>query len=110
MEGEGEESRMRMEILLLILGMMLVTYVPRLIPFVLLRAERIPERWRSLLGHIPHAALGALLIPGCINGVAGNPTASVAGILAAGLVLWFKPNILLAMLAAVAAAWPFASN
>jgi branched-subunit amino acid transport protein len=97
----------RVEILLLILGMTLVTDLPRLAPFIFLRAERIPERWRSLLRHIPHAALGALLIPGCISGVAGNPVASIAGILAAGLVLWFKPNILLAMLAAVAAALPF---
>ncbi len=98
---------MRFEILLLILGMMVVTYLPRLLPFAFLRAERIPERWRNLLGHIPHAALGALLIPGCLDGVAGHPAASVAGILAAGLVLWFKPNILLAMAAAVAAALPF---
>lgn len=98
---------MRTEILLLILGMTLVTYLPRLIPFAFLKADRIPERWRSLLGHIPHAALGALLIPGCINGVAGNLVASVAGIAAAGLVLWFKPNILLAMMAAVAATLPF---
>ncbi len=97
----------RPEILLLVLGMTLVTYLPRLIPFVFLKADRIPERWRSLLGHIPHAALGALLIPGCINGVAGNPVASVAGIAAAGLVLWFKPNILLAMVAAVVAALSF---
>ena len=97
----------RLEILLLILGMMVVTYLPRLLPFAFLRAERIPERWRSLLGHIPHAALGALLIPGCLDGVSGHPAASVAGILAAGLVLWFKPNILLAMAAAVVAALPF---
>lgn len=99
----------RMEILLFFLGMVVVTYLPRLIPFAFLRAERIPAKWRGLLGHIPHAALGALLVPGCIDGVAGQPVASLTGIAAAALVLWFKPNILLAMAAAILAALPFVS-
>jgi len=97
----------RPEILLLVIGMVVVTYIPRMLPFAFLRADKIPERWRGLLGHIPHAALGALLVPGFLDGVAGNPVASIVGILAAGIVLWFKPNILLAMVAAVLAAWPF---
>ncbi len=97
----------RGEFALLILGMVAVTYLPRLLPFVLLRADKLSSRWRELLGYIPHAALGALLIPGCLGGVAGNPLASVAGMLAAALVLWFRPSILLAMMAAVVAAIPF---
>ena len=91
----------RIEILILIIGMVLVTYIPRLIPFVVLRADKIPEKWRNLLGHIPHAALGALLLPGLIDGIAGNMIASITGMIAAGLILWWKPNILLAMLGAV---------
>lgn len=97
----------RPEIALLVLGMVIVTYIPRLLPFAFLRADRIPERWRGLLGHIPHAALGALLVPGCIDGIAGNPVASLVGIAAAAVVLLIKPNILLAMAAAVLAALPF---
>lgn len=95
----------RIEILILIIGMVLVTYIPRLIPFVVLRADKIPEKWRNLLGHIPHAALGALLLPGFIDGIAGNMLASVTGMIAAGLILWWKPNILLAMLGAVSASF-----
>ncbi len=97
----------RSRILILIIGMTIVTYIPRLLPFVLLRAEKIPEKWRSLLVHIPHAALGALLLPGFIDGIPAHPLASVVSMLTAGIVLWFKPNILLAMLAAVVVALPF---
>ncbi len=98
----------RWEMLLLVAGMMLVTYLPRLLPFAFLRAERIPPRWRGMLGHIPPAALGALLFPGFLDGVAGNPLASVVGMVAAGVLYWVKPNILLAMAAGVLAALPFA--
>jgi branched-subunit amino acid transport protein len=97
----------RPEIALFVLGLVVVTYLPRLLPFAFLRADKLPARWRSLLGHIPHAALGALLIPGCLDGVAGQPVPSLIGMLAAAVVLWFKPNILLAMAAAVLAALPF---
>lgn len=97
----------RPEILLLILGMLAVTYVSRLLPFVLIRAEKIPPRWREVLAHIPHAALGALLVPGFLNGVERNMPASIAGMLAACVVLLLKPNILFAMVAAVATAYIF---
>ena len=97
------------EIALLVLGLVVVTYIPRVLPFAFLRADRLPARWRSLLGHIPHAALGALLIPGCLDGVAGQSLPSMIGMLAAAVVLWFRPNILLAMAAAVLAALPFVS-
>lgn len=100
----------RLEMLLLVAGMMLVTYLPRLLPFLFLRAERIPPRWRRMLGHIPPAALGALLFPGFLDGVAGNPLASVIGMVAAGVLYWFKPNILLAMAAGVLAALPFVAS
>ncbi len=97
----------RTEILILVIGMVLVTYIPRLIPFAFLRAEKIPEKWRDYLSHIPHAALGALLLPGFINGIAGNLLASIVGMIAAGLVLLWKPNILIAMLAALLVSYPF---
>ena len=54
---------MRTEVLFLILGMALVTYITRYAPLGLLRTTGIPgwlERW---LKHIPTAILTALIIP-----------------------------------------------
>ena len=42
----------RPEIALLVLGMVIVTYIPRLLPFAFLRADRIPERWQIGRAHV----------------------------------------------------------
>lgn len=50
-------------ILLAIIGMMVVTFLPRLLPIWLLSSRRLPgfiERW---LSYIPPSVLAALLLP-----------------------------------------------
>lgn len=54
--------------ILLILGMAVVTYIPRLAPLWLLSSRKLPEaviRWLEL---IPPAVLSALLIPALVLG------------------------------------------
>lgn len=54
---------MRSEWLLLIAGMTLVTYVPRLFPMLFLHRRELPEPLLRWLSFIPVAILAALLAP-----------------------------------------------
>lgn len=85
-----------------IVGMTLVTYVPRLLPLVL-RARGEPPAWmKRTLQLLPYTAIGALLIPDAF-GSAGTVWAALCGLLAAALVTWLTRQPFLAVLAAIAA-------
>jgi len=49
--------------LMVILGMALVTYLPRLLPAWFLRGRELPEFLSAWLKYIPAAVLAALLLP-----------------------------------------------
>ncbi len=77
-----------------ILGMTLVTYVPRMAPLVALDAEKLPPRLVRMLKNIPYAVLGALIFPGILHisedlllGIAGGLVAVAASLLNFHLVL-----------------------
>jgi len=55
-----------MKIFLLILGMTLVTYLPRLLPAIFLDRFEFPGWFKRWLKNIPYAALGALIFPGVL--------------------------------------------
>jgi branched-subunit amino acid transport protein len=87
---------------LLLGGMFLVTYLPRVTPFVLGRRLNLPRWVRRWLDYFPYAALGALIFPGIIDAVPGRPWLSVgAGGVAAGTALLVR-NPILAVLTAIA--------
>ena len=89
----------------LIFGMAAVTYLPRLIPFLILADRKIPRRVDAFLTCIPVAALGALIIPGVFDAVPDKPVAGLAGILfTLGIGLW-RGGIILPVLGAVAIAY-----
>lgn len=55
-------------IILLILGMAVVTYLPRVLPLWLLSSRRLPPLFIRWLELIPPAVLAALLAPGLLLG------------------------------------------
>ncbi|RPH51593.1 MAG: AzlD domain-containing protein [Desulfobacteraceae bacterium] len=59
------------EYLYIVLGMSLVTYLPRLIPVYYLSGRNLPGWLIEWLDLIPAAVLGALLLPELVTG--GNP-------------------------------------
>ena len=62
----------------IIAGMMLVTYVPRLLPLVL-RRGRTPRPWqRRTLHLVPFAAIGALIIPDGLRAIEDDRQYGVA--------------------------------
>lgn len=61
---------MEQKILLIIIGMSLVTYLPRALPLVVLSKFELPPLFRRWLQFIPIAVLSALLAPAVL--MSGN--------------------------------------
>ncbi|PSL50949.1 branched-subunit amino acid transport protein [Salsuginibacillus halophilus] len=75
---------MSYEMMLLILGMAVVTYIPRMVPLVFLNNKKMPSKLEGILHNVPYAALGALIFPGILFaaetiwlGLAGGATALI---------------------------------
>lgn len=56
-----------MNIPLLILGMALVTYLPRLIPSFIINKVGFGKRFERFIGLIPYTAMAALIVPGILS-------------------------------------------
>jgi branched-subunit amino acid transport protein len=78
--------------LLVIAGMAVATYVPRMLPLLFLNAERIPLRLQAILRNVPYAALGALIVPGIFN-FHEDPWFGIVGGLTALLSAWLGGNL-----------------
>lgn len=85
---------MNTTMLLIIAGMALVTYIPRMLPLVLLDANKIPPKIQAILRNVPYAALGALIFPGILTvheniwfGIIGGLTAIIVAYLGANLII-----------------------
>lgn len=75
-----------MRIILIILGMALVTYLPRLLPALFMDRFQFPAWFKKWLKSIPYAALGALIFPGVLLVDRDQPLLGLAGgLVAAGL-------------------------
>ena len=86
----------------LLAGMFLVTFLPRLIPFLFARQLDMPPWIKKWLNFFPYAALGALIFPGILEAVPGKPAlAAGAGILAAVCALFIR-NITVIVVLAIA--------
>jgi len=86
---------------LLVLGMTAATYLPRLLPLAVLKGRRPGKRLTLLLSFIPYAAIGALVIPGGLDAIEGNPVASVIGLAAALLSAWIFRSFILTIVVAI---------
>ena len=90
------------KILILILGMTLVTYIPRAIPAVLIEKMKFGAKMEKFLNLIPYTAMSALIFPGVFTVDTDNPVIGIAGGLAAGVLAWRKCPVMVCVLAAIA--------
>lgn len=90
-----------MKIILLILGMAIVTYLPRVIPVVLVEKLRFGPKTERFLSLIPYTAMTALVFPGVLTMDAGNLWVGLAGALTAIGLSWKKVPILVVILGSV---------
>lgn len=92
------------EILVLIGGMAVVTYLPRLLPLVLLQNLKLPPALVRFMKCIPYAALAALIFPGILSSTGEVSEAAVAGMLVSVILAYFEWNLLLIVLGGIAGA------
>lgn len=88
-------------ILVIIIGMSIVTMVPRIIPgFLVDKLQFRPwvNRW---LNAIPYAALGALIFPGILSVIPEEPMVGIIGGIVAIILAYFGLNVVLVVLGAI---------
>ena len=91
---------MSMTMAAIVLGMSIVTYIPRMLPFVLLKGKELPSFWQDILKNVPYATLGALIFPGILTFHA-NMAFALAGAAAAFLLAFAGANIIITVLGSI---------
>ncbi|MCK6255933.1 AzlD domain-containing protein [Fictibacillus sp. WQ 8-8] len=94
---------MENNLLWMIAGMGVVTYLPRVLPLVLINTNRIPPRLQRILSNVPFAILGALIFPGILHINGDSMWFGLLGACVAGLTAYLNWNIILVVLSSVAA-------
>ncbi len=94
---------MSKEMLPYILVSAVVTFTPRLIPFLMKGLDRLPSPVARFLKLLPIAALGALIFPGVLLDFQPTVIAGICGIAAAALIAWFRGGMILPILISIAA-------
>ena len=90
----------------LIIGMGLVTYIPRAVPLLFLTSKELNPKAKQFLQFIPYTSLTILIIRGILTASTEMliPTTTL-GIAVAGLVAYFKSNLVLSVFAGIAATY-----
>jgi branched-subunit amino acid transport protein len=92
-----------MKTLILIFGMAVVTYIPRLLPALFLDRFNFPQWFQKWLQNIPYAALGALIFPGVLLVEKDQPLIGLVGGVTAFLLALLNLHIILIMAGTIGA-------
>lgn len=99
---------MRVNIVLLLLGMAAVTFLPRFLPLALLSRFSLSPRLKESLGYMPVAILSAILFPALFSTADSSfilqPRLILAALLVAVLMYYFK-NLWLAVITGMLVYW-----
>ncbi|ESU32543.1 branched-chain amino acid transporter [Bacillus sp. 17376] len=85
---------MSKEIVIMIVGMAIVTYIPRMLPFVMFRGRELPPFLQGVLKNVPYATLGALIFPAILfiqediwYGLIGAAAAFIVALMGANVIV-----------------------
>lgn len=92
---------MSREIVWMIIGMGAVTYIPRLLPFILFKGKELPVFIQRVLKNVPYATLGALIFPGILF-IGKDIWYGLLGAVAAFLAAYLGANVIVVVLGAIA--------
>lgn len=96
---------MNSNVLMVIAGMALVTYLPRILPFYLFSKMNLSKKMMLFLKCIPYTALGALILPDVFSAVEGNNAASLIGAVTAVVLTYLFKNMIVTVIGAIAAVY-----
>ena len=80
--------------LLYLLVMVVVTYLVRVVPYILMGKEIKSVFFKSFMEYVPSAVLAAMTFPAIIYATS-NPVTGIIGLGAATVCAFIKPNLLL---------------
>ncbi|AOT70665.1 AzlD domain-containing protein [Geosporobacter ferrireducens] len=89
----------------LIIGMMAVTYLPRLIPLLIMTERPLHPLLRRFLLYIPYTALSVLIVRGIMQPASDMRLVTLAGISAAAIYSWFKGGLVFPVLLSIITAF-----
>ncbi|WP_077617188.1 AzlD domain-containing protein [Bacillus sinesaloumensis] len=89
-------------ILIIIIGMGLVTYIPRMLPLVVFNSVKLPPFLQNVLKNVPYAILGALIIPGIFT-INEDIWFGIIGAAVAFLVAYLGANVIVVVLSSILA-------
>lgn len=82
--------------------MALVTYLPRLIPMIVISDKKMNPYMERFLYYIPYTSLSILIVKGLLTAKKDMILATIAGILLAGYLSYKKDNLVLSVLSGIA--------
>ncbi|OKL35845.1 AzlD domain-containing protein [Domibacillus mangrovi] len=91
---------MSLSMVIIVVGMTAVTYIPRMLPFIMFKEKELPVFWQGILRNVPHATLGALIFPGILT-FHENSWFGIAGAAAAFLIAFMGVNIIFTVLGSI---------
>ncbi|TLS38115.1 AzlD domain-containing protein [Pseudalkalibacillus caeni] len=92
---------MNESVILIILGMAVVTYIPRMVPLVFFNSEHIHPKVQNILKNVPFAILGALIFPGILT-INEDIWFGIVGAAAAFIAAYFGANLIFVVLSSIA--------
>ncbi|WRP08054.1 AzlD domain-containing protein [Rossellomorea aquimaris] len=92
---------MNSAIVLMIIGMAIVTYIPRMLPFLVFKGKELPPFLQGVLKNVPFAVLGALIFPSILLIQEGNLMFGVVGTAAAFVIAFLGANVILVVVGAI---------
>lgn len=90
-----------MRILILIIGMGIVTYIPRMLPAVLIGKIKLSKKMEKFLSLIPYTAMAALIFPGVMSVDEKNMSIGLIGALSASILSFMKFPIMLVVIGSI---------
>jgi len=90
-------------ILILIFGMGIVTYIPRMLPAVIIEKMKFNKTMEKFLSLIPYTAMAALIFPGVLKVDEEIMAIGLVGAFVAVILSWLKMPIILVVIGAIVA-------
>jgi branched-subunit amino acid transport protein len=86
----------------MVLGMAIVTYIPRAVPLTFLEGRKLPASVQNVLRNIPYAVLGALIFPAIFFIQKDNIWFGLIGAAAAFGIAFSGANVMMVVLGSIA--------
>lgn len=93
---------MSSSIIVMVAAMGVVTYIPRMLPFILFNGRELPPFIQRVLKNIPYATLGALIFPGVLY-IQEDIRFGVIGVVIAFILAYIGANVMVVIVGTIAA-------